>query len=213
MRVATSIVLVLLSPMVAAAVGPLPKPVRAGQIIVVGNEATPTEAILWRCEVWPGIDLDANQLRRTELEIRRIPYLRTISVSVLDNPANPTSQYKDILITVEERPTAFFFWGALEMANASNSYRQREKLATNCVMVGYFWFTSPPGSVPPRLVAAHLAEVVFGSFGQGIEKMRLGVELIREGSRRRVTPVAPAGRDGGFREGELLRARDGQAGA
>ncbi len=101
-----------LAPMGASTVPPQvtydKPPCRVGQILIVGNEKTPTEVILKHVLLYPGRILDFPSLRKTEANLAELGLFvvdpkQSIrpTVEVLDKEGpNPC---KDILITVQEK--------------------------------------------------------------------------------------------------------------
>jgi hypothetical protein len=73
-----------------------PKPAKVGQIFVVGNEKTPTAAILKKLALSPGQVVDREALRNAE---RTLGTLHS-AITVLDAPGE--SEFRDVLVTVRE---------------------------------------------------------------------------------------------------------------
>jgi hypothetical protein len=94
---------------------PTKPPVRVGQIFIVGNTRTPMSAILSRVRLYPGQILDMAELAKTEERLARLDRFVVDpgkgirpTVTLVDNPNDPKSEYKDILITIEEKESTPF---------------------------------------------------------------------------------------------------------
>ena len=83
-------------------------PPRIGQIFIVGNEFTRQDVILDAVNVYPGQVLNKADLRAAEKNLERLNIFKPggVEIKAIDDPANPESEYKDVLITIEETPTA-----------------------------------------------------------------------------------------------------------
>jgi outer membrane protein assembly factor BamA len=88
------------------------EPVRVGQIIIVGNERTKQDVILRQIPLYPGQVFHYPDLRQAERNLARSAIFEVNpdegvrpTVTVVDNPQNPDSEFKDILVTVQEART------------------------------------------------------------------------------------------------------------
>jgi outer membrane protein assembly factor BamA len=86
--------------------------VRVGQIFIVGNTKTPMDVILRRVALFPGQILTYPDLRIAERNLARLNRFvvdrdKGIRPRVipLPNPNDPDSQFRDILVTVQEKQT------------------------------------------------------------------------------------------------------------
>jgi outer membrane protein assembly complex protein YaeT len=93
-------------------------PVRVGQIFIVGNDRTMQNVILRQVPLYPGQILTYPELRQAERNLARLNIFETSpdgavrpTITVLDNPTNPDSQYKDLLINVQESSTGSLMFG------------------------------------------------------------------------------------------------------
>jgi hypothetical protein len=91
-------------------------PARVGQIFIVGNTNTRMNIILEQLHVYPGQILVLEDLKKAEAALVRLDRFVVApdgsvrpTVTVVDNPNDPTSEYKDILVTVEETPSRSFY--------------------------------------------------------------------------------------------------------
>jgi hypothetical protein len=110
-----------LAPAAAQAAAPPSKdtaPARVGQIIIVGNEYTRQDVILRQVPLYPGQVLTEADLRQAERNLARLNLFERSpdgsvrpTVQVVDNPANPKGEYKDVLINVKEAPTGSLMFG------------------------------------------------------------------------------------------------------
>src|SRR5260370_19765772 len=89
---------------------------RVGSISIDGNTKTRMKVILERVALYPGQVLDMAELRKTEEKLVRLNRFVVDpakgirpTVTILDNPNDPESEYKDILITIEEKESTHFF--------------------------------------------------------------------------------------------------------
>jgi hypothetical protein len=73
------------------------RPVRVGQIIVVGNTKTATSIILKKIPLRPGDVLDYQAVRRAEKNLAELK----ATITVIDG--GETAAFKDILVTVAEK--------------------------------------------------------------------------------------------------------------
>ena len=93
--------------------------VRVGQVFVIGNTRTKINVILRQVGLYPGQVLTYPDLRVAERNLARLGIFKPAGpdgtggpkVTVLDNPNDPTSEYKDILVTVEEANTGSLMFG------------------------------------------------------------------------------------------------------
>lgn len=93
-------------------------PARVGQIFIVGNERTRQNVILRQVPLFPGQVLNYPALREAERNLARLNIFEASqdgsvrpTVSVLDNPADPDSPYKDVLVSVQEASTGSLMFG------------------------------------------------------------------------------------------------------
>jgi hypothetical protein len=78
-------------------------PLRVGQIFIAGNFVTSNEFLLDRFPLFPGQRLSGKDLSAARQSLAPLILLGVYcTVSVTDDPAQPDSEYKDILITVRE---------------------------------------------------------------------------------------------------------------
>jgi len=89
--------------------GPL---VRVGQIFITGNTKTRMDVILKQASLYPGQILQYADLRLAERNLSRLDRFVVDAekgifptLTVLENEADPKSEYRDILITVQEKET------------------------------------------------------------------------------------------------------------
>jgi outer membrane protein assembly complex protein YaeT len=93
-------------------------PARVGQIYIVGNDRTRQNVILRQLPLYPGQILTYPDLKQAEKNLARLNIFETTpdgavrpTVTVLDNPADPTNPVKDILVTVQEANTGSLMFG------------------------------------------------------------------------------------------------------
>jgi outer membrane protein insertion porin family len=90
-------------------------PDRVGQIKIVGNERTRQNVILRQLPLYPGQLLTYPDIQLGENNLRRLNIFKSNEVSpkieVQDDPLNPESPYKDILVKVEEDNTGSLMFG------------------------------------------------------------------------------------------------------
>ena len=89
---------------------------RVGQIFIVGNTKTRMNIILDKLSLYPGQIFAQDDLKNAEKSLVRldrfvIDPIKGIrpTVTVLDNPNDPTGEYKDIVVTVTEKPSRSFY--------------------------------------------------------------------------------------------------------
>jgi hypothetical protein len=87
------------------------RPVRVGQLFIIGNATVPQEVILREVFLYPGALLDPNALGSAARNLANLNLFETdvqgkLSpvVRILDNDVE--GEYRDILIQVQEKPTA-----------------------------------------------------------------------------------------------------------
>jgi outer membrane protein assembly complex protein YaeT len=93
-------------------------PARVGQIFIIGNDRTRQNVILRQVPLYPGQVLTYPDLRVAERNLARLNIF-TVSpdgatrptVSVRDNPYDPDSEYKDVVINVQEDNTGSLMFG------------------------------------------------------------------------------------------------------
>jgi RNA polymerase sigma factor (sigma-70 family) len=85
-------------------------PARVGQIFIIGNEKTRQSVILKQVPIYPGQVLTYPDLKTAEKNLERtgrfvVDPAKGVrpTVTVRDNPTNPDSEFKDIIITVKEK--------------------------------------------------------------------------------------------------------------
>ena len=88
------------------------KPYRVGQIFVIGNDRTKMSVILKQLNFYPGQVLSYPDLRLAERNLTRLNIFRNTpdgmirpTITVVDDPNNPESEFKDIYIKVDEDNT------------------------------------------------------------------------------------------------------------
>jgi outer membrane protein assembly complex protein YaeT len=93
-------------------------PARVGNITVIGNERTRMNVILRQLGIYPGQLLSYPALRQAERNLARLGIFETSpdgsvrpTVTVVDNPDYPDSQFKDILVNVAETSTGSLMFG------------------------------------------------------------------------------------------------------
>lgn len=93
-------------------------PARVGYIYVVGNTRTRMDKILNQIPLFPGQVLSYPEVRRAERNLARLNIFKSTpdgsvrpTITVLDNPFDPNSEYKDLLVTVEEDNTGSLMFG------------------------------------------------------------------------------------------------------
>lgn len=91
---------------------------RVGRVIAIGNTRTDQRVILRQIPLDPGQVLTYPDLRVAENNLRRLGIFRTSpdgsvgpTVTVADNPNMPFSEFKDILVNVEEDNTGSLVFG------------------------------------------------------------------------------------------------------
>jgi outer membrane protein assembly complex protein YaeT len=93
-------------------------PARVGQVFIIGNERTRQNVILRQVPLYPGQVLTYPDLRVAERNLARLNIF-TVSpdgatrptVQVRDNPADPDSEFKDVVINVQEDNTGSLMFG------------------------------------------------------------------------------------------------------
>jgi outer membrane protein assembly complex protein YaeT len=93
-------------------------PARVGQIFIVGNDRTMQNVILRQVPLYPGQVLSYPALAASERNLARLNIFEATpdgsvrpTVKVLDNPMDPDSPYKDVLVTVQEASTGSLMFG------------------------------------------------------------------------------------------------------
>jgi outer membrane protein assembly factor BamA len=94
------------------------QPQRVGQIFIIGNERTPQQVILEQVPLHPGQVLSYADLHKAEENLSRLGIFETSpdgsvrpTITVIDNPGDPDSPYKDILINVLETASGGLLFG------------------------------------------------------------------------------------------------------
>jgi outer membrane protein assembly complex protein YaeT len=93
------------------------KPKRVGQIWIVGNERTKQNVILRQVELYPGQILSYPAIRLAEKNLAKLGIFKSSpngggpKIEVVDNPLDPDSEYKDIIIHLEEDNTGSLMFG------------------------------------------------------------------------------------------------------
>ncbi len=92
-------------------------PARVGQIFIIGNEVTPDTLILDQLPLHPGQVMSFKDLKAAERNL----YLNLQGVGLIVQVLDPDekSQYKDILVKVQETPVLTFLLVGLPGALAS----------------------------------------------------------------------------------------------
>jgi outer membrane protein assembly complex protein YaeT len=95
------------------------RPAVAGQVIIIGNDRTADNVILRQLPIYPGQVLTFPDLRQAERNLARLNIFEMApdgsvrpTVSVRDNPFNPDSPVKDIVVNVQEASTGSLMFGA-----------------------------------------------------------------------------------------------------
>jgi hypothetical protein len=90
---------------------PTDPPARCGQIFLVGNYVTPQDTILDSLPIYPGQILSFADLDAADRHLRRRLWFLGIGykITVLENPKDPNSEFKHILVTVRETPVTYLF--------------------------------------------------------------------------------------------------------
>lgn len=93
-------------------------PARVGRVIVIGNTRTAQNVILRQVPLEPGQVLTYPDIRVTERNLARLGIFKSTpdgsirpTVTVQDNPSAPFSEFKDILVQVEEDNTGSLMFG------------------------------------------------------------------------------------------------------
>ena len=94
------------------------QPARVGQIFIVGNDRTQQNVILRQVPLFPGQVLNYPAIREGENRLAQLNIFNATpdgsvkpTITVLDNPNDPDSFYKDILISVQEASTGSLMFG------------------------------------------------------------------------------------------------------
>jgi outer membrane protein assembly factor BamA len=89
------------------------KPARVGHIYVIGNDRTRMNVILRQVGLFPGQLLSYPDIRLAERNLARLNIFRCSpdgavrpTITVVDGPEGPDSEFKDVIIKVEEDNTA-----------------------------------------------------------------------------------------------------------
>jgi RNA polymerase sigma factor (sigma-70 family) len=93
-------------------------PARVGQVFIVGNAKTRQEDVLKHVPLYPGQVLSYPDLKTAEKNLARSGLFVVDpgkgvrpSVTVRDNPADPDSEFKDVIIKVQEANTGSLMFG------------------------------------------------------------------------------------------------------
>jgi outer membrane protein assembly factor BamA len=83
-----------------------PQP-RVGQVIIDGNVFTTDSAILHHVHIYPKQILSYGELRETQKKLEQLGIFKpgSVRVTAVDDPNNPGSEYKNVIIKVEETAT------------------------------------------------------------------------------------------------------------
>jgi outer membrane protein assembly factor BamA len=82
-------------------------PPRVGRVIVIGNTITQQSVILGALtQLQPGQLLDDCEVATGKARLVQLRIFKTVAVQVAHNPENPSSPFKDIIVTVEEGPSS-----------------------------------------------------------------------------------------------------------
>src|SRR5205085_10861259 len=94
------------------------KPARVGQIFVIGNDRTKMNVILRQVGLYPGQVLSYPEIRLAEKNLARLNIFKSSpdgavrpTIEVRDNPQCPDSEFKDVIIRVEEDNTGSLLFG------------------------------------------------------------------------------------------------------
>jgi outer membrane protein insertion porin family len=94
------------------------KPARVGQIIIIGNERTKMNVILRQVGLYPGQVLSWPEIRLAEKNLARLGIFKSSpdgatrpTITVQDGPGGPDSEYKDVIIKVDEDNTGSLLFG------------------------------------------------------------------------------------------------------
>ncbi len=100
-------------------------PARVGRVIVIGNTRTAQNVILRQIPLEPGQVLTYPDLRVAEHNLQRLGIFRSTpdgaikpTATVMDNPNNPFSEFKDVLVQVDEDNTGSLMFGVGVNSNA-----------------------------------------------------------------------------------------------
>ncbi len=88
-------------------------PARVGQVIIAGNLRTQDHVILRQVPFYPGQVLSFPDLRVATHDLERLGIFKpgSVEVTAMDDPNNPDSEYKDVLVKVEEDNTGSLLFG------------------------------------------------------------------------------------------------------
>jgi outer membrane protein assembly complex protein YaeT len=93
-------------------------PARVGQVFIIGNDRTRQNVILRQVPLYPGQVLTYPDLRVAERNLARLNIFTATpdgatrpTVTVRDNPADPDSEFKDVVINVQEANTGSLMFG------------------------------------------------------------------------------------------------------
>ncbi|HLL88210.1 MAG TPA: BamA/TamA family outer membrane protein, partial [Tepidisphaeraceae bacterium] len=84
------------------------KPFRTGRVLVKGNYKTQDKVILREMRVTPGQTYDSAELQDAQDRLRGTPYFGAVTMT----PIGDDSEYRDVLVEVQEAKTASFNIGA-----------------------------------------------------------------------------------------------------
>jgi outer membrane protein insertion porin family len=94
------------------------KPKRVGQIWIVGNDRTKMNVILRQVELYPGQIINYPAIRQAEKNLAKLGIFKSSpegaqhpTIEVVDGPLGPDSEFKDIIIHVEEDNTGSLMFG------------------------------------------------------------------------------------------------------
>lgn len=92
-----------------SSIAPADSPFKVGQIFVVGNEITPDQVIRNELNLYPGMPFSPEQLRTAENNLAKLGLFRIdpaaqIAPKVIVLDPDGVSEFKDILVQVEEKP-------------------------------------------------------------------------------------------------------------
>ncbi len=88
-------------------------PARVGQVFIVGNERTRYNVVLRQVPFYPGQILSYPDLAVAQHDLERLGIFKpgSVSVTAVDDPNNPDSEYKDVFVHVEEDNTGSLLFG------------------------------------------------------------------------------------------------------
>jgi hypothetical protein len=121
-------------------------PRRVGGIIINGNETIPQDVILRELPLYTGALLTLADVRTAERNLARLGLFEVDRakgvrprVEIVD-PNGTDSPYKDICVTVKERPHAYLCWQSVETTRALTAFRvNRDPLPLLQQLCRWYW--------------------------------------------------------------------------